>query len=159
MMTSKTILEVLMRADAEAFPDMPRWNPYMELQSMRRDNAILLPAMETETPTETEAPAAPPAEKPAEEKSALDEAKEMAEDRPSTGGAEPPKQGHCRECGRLRKLNRLKLCYPCWAILVLAEECKRRGIEWKPGDKHPDYCGCEGLGEHPERDHGAWRGN
>jgi hypothetical protein len=100
-----------------------------------------------------------PAEKPREEKSALDDAKDQAEDRPSTGGAEPPKEGGCRECKRIRRLNRLRLCYPCFAELVLMDEAKKRGVEWKPGDKHPDWCGCEGLGEHPERDRGAWRGN
>lgn len=118
---------------------------------------------ETETlPTAepgVDAPAAPPAEKPLEERTALDDAKDEAEDRPSTGGAEPPKEGPCRECKRLRRLNRLKLCYPCFVELVLMDEAKKRGHEWKPGDKHPAYCSCEGLGEHPERDRGAWRGN
>lgn len=106
-----------------------------------------------------EAPAATPAEKPLEKKSALDEAKEMAEDRPSTGGAEPPKEGACRECKRLRRLNRLKLCYPCFVELVIMDEAKKRGHEWKPGDKHPSWCDCEGLGEHPDRDTGGWRAN
>ncbi len=81
------------------------------------------------------------------------------EDRPSVGGAEPPKEGSCRECKRVRRLNRLKLCYPCFVELVLMDEAKKRGHEWKPGDKHPDFCSCEGLGEHPDRDRGAWRGN
>lgn len=105
-----------------------------------------------------EAPAEP-AEKPLEEKSALDDAKDQAEDRPDTGGAPPPKEGHCRECKRVRRLNRLKLCYPCFVELVLMDEAKKRGHAWKSGDKHPDFCACEGLGEHPERDKGAWRGN
>jgi len=119
--------------------------------------AFILSETETvETPATVEAP---PAEAPVEEKSALDDAKDQAEDRPSTGGAKPPEDGLCRECKRRRRLNRLRLCYPCFAELVLAEEAEKRGFKWKPGDKHPDWCGCEGLGEHPERDRGAWRGN
>ncbi len=104
------------------------------------------------------APPSTPLEAPAttEEKSALDDAKADAEDRPDCGGAKPPEDGQCRECKRLRRLNRLKLCF---AELVLMDEAKKRGHQWKPGDKHPDWCGCEGLGEHPERDRGAWRGN
>jgi hypothetical protein len=139
--TSEEIAEILERAAAEAFPFLPPWRA------------------ETKT-AEPEAPATPAAEpKPAEEKTALDEAKDMADERSSTGGAEPPKEGHCRECKRLRKLNRLRLCYPCFVELVLMDEAKKRGYQWKPGDKHPDWCSCEGLGEHPERDGGAWRGN
>lgn len=106
-----------------------------------------------------EAPAAPPEAKPAEEKSALDDAKDDAEERPDVGGAKPPAAGPCRECKRFRMLNRLRLCYPCFVDLVLMDEAKARGHEWKPGDAHPGYCSCEGLGEHPERDRGPWRGN
>ncbi len=106
------------------------------------------------------APVAPVAEPPpTDAPSALDDAEDQAKERPSTGGAEPPEEGPCRECKRLRRLNRLRLCYPCFVELVLMDEAKRRGHEWKPGDKHPDFCSCEGLGEHPERDRGAWRGN
>lgn len=114
---------------------------------------------ETETPT---APVeAPPTETPKEEekKSALDEAEEDAEPKDENGGSKPPEDGLCRECKRRRHLNRLKLCYPCFVDLVIMDETKKRGIEWKSGDKHPDFCACEGLGEHPGRDHGAWRGN
>lgn len=117
------------------------------------------PRAEGPAVADPEAPAAPAPDAPAPEKSALDEAKEDAKDRPSTGGAEPPTEGNCRECKMLRRLNRLKLCYPCFVQLVLMDEAKKRGVEWKPGDKHPDWCSCEGLGEHPDRDHGAWRGN
>jgi hypothetical protein len=42
-------------------------------------------------------------------------------------------------------------------VLVLAEECKKRGVEWKPGDPHPSFCSCEGLGEHKNGD-GTARG-
>lgn len=124
---------------------------------------MLGPVAETETAepaAPTAAPAAEPEAKPAEERTALDDARDAADPKDElTGGAKPPEDGLCRECKRRRRLNRLKLCYPCFAELVLAEECKKRGVEWKPGDKHPDFCGCEGLGEHPERDRGAWRGN
>ena len=109
-------------------------------------------------------PEAPPAEAPVKEEpkeklTPLDEAKDDADPKDENGGVKPPDDGLCRECKRLRKLNRLKLCYPCFAELVLAEEAKKRGHQWKPGDKHPDFCSCEGLGEHPERDHGSWTGN
>ncbi len=104
------------------------------------------------------APAAPAAD-PAVEKSALDDAKDAAEPKDANGGSKPPADGTCRECKRLRRLNRLKLCYPCFVELVLMDEAKKRGHQWKPGDKHPDWCSCEGLGEHQERDNGAWRGN
>lgn len=106
------------------------------------------------------APAAPAAEPPAKaDPSALDDAKDQAEKRPDCGGAKPPEDGPCRECKRLRRLNRLRLCYPCFVELVLMEEAEKRGFKWKPGDQHPDWCSCEGLGEHAGRDRGAWRGN
>lgn len=104
-----------------------------------------------------ETPAADPGTKDAP--SALNDAKDAAEERPDCGGAKPPTDGTCRECKRVRRLNRLRLCYPCFVELVLMDEAKKRGIEWKPGEKHPDFCSCEGLGEHPDRDRGAWRGN
>jgi hypothetical protein len=125
-------------------------------------------AAETETaepetiPAPSETPAAPGETKTGKDEtpSALDDARDAAEPKDElTGGAKPPEDGLCRECKRRRRLNRLKLCYPCFAELVLAEEAKKRGHAWKPGDRHPDWCGCEGLGEHPERDRGAWRGN
>ena len=115
--------------------------------------------------TETADPAAPPLTPleappaPAEEKSALDDAKDDAEPKDANGGSKPPEDGTCRECKRLRRLNRLRLCYPCYVELNIADQMKKRGQEWKPGDKHPAWCDCEGLGEHPERDNGAWRGN
>lgn len=121
---------------------------------------MLAPVAETETAEPVVAPAAPAEEKPLEERTALDDARDAAEPKDElTGGAKPPEDGLCRECKRRRRLNRLKLCYPCFAELVLAEEAKKRGHAWKPGDRHPDWCACEGLGEHPERDRGAWRGN
>ncbi len=132
---------------------------------MRKSNGLDMAETETaepETiPTPSETPAAPGETKdaPRETPSALDDAKDQAEDRPSTGGAEPPKPGPCRECRRLRQLNRLKLCYPCFVDLNISDGMKKRGEEWKSGDKHPAWCDCEGLGEHPERDNGAWRGN
>lgn len=102
---------------------------------------------ETETPVvPTEAPVAPPAEKT--KKSALEEAYEDAEPKDAHGGSKPPEDGLCRECKRRRRLNRLRLCYPCFVELVLMEEAEKRGFKWKPGDKHPDWCSCEGLGEH-----------
>ena len=139
---------------------MTRWDE-IERAWLAQHEAVRGLVMETETaPAPTEAPVAEPVPAAPEEKpSALDDAKDMAEDRPSTGGAKPPEDGNCRECKRLRRLNRLKLCYPCFVELVLMDEAKKRGVEWKAGDKHPDWCGCEGLGEHPERDRGAWRGN
>lgn len=108
-----------------------------------------------------EPPTATPAEPPKEEvkKSALEEAKDDADPKDANGGVKPPEDGPCRECKRMRRLNRLRLCYPCYVDLNLADQMKQRGQEWKPGDKHPDWCDCEGLGEHTERDRGAWRGN
>lgn len=107
---------------------------------------------EIDTPTAPPAEAPTEAPAPAEESSALQDAKDAAEPKDENGGAKPPHEGNCRECGRWRRLNRLRLCYACFAILVLMEECKKRGIEWKPGDKHPDWCGCAGLGEHQNED-------
>lgn len=101
-----------------------------------------------------DAPAVPAEEK---KKSALEEAYEEAEPKSDHGGSEPPKNGVCRECGLERRLNRLRLCYRCWSILVLMEECEKRGFAWKPGDPHPDFCSCEGLGEHKSAD-GSPRG-
>lgn len=135
---------------------------HFELEVIRRDCTLLLDSILSETET---LPEAPPAEaptkeeKPEEKKSALDEAREDAEPKDAHGGSKSPEDGLCRECRQRRKLNRLKLCYACFAILILMEECKKRGFEWKPGDKHPDWCSCEGLGEHSNRDHGSWRGN
>lgn len=118
---------------------------------------------ETEV-AEPEAPAAPPATPleapaPAAEPSALDDAKDQAAPKDENGGAKPPEDGQCRECKRLRRLNRLRLCYPCFVELNLTDLAKKRGEKWKPGAPHPAWCDCEGLGEHPERDNGAWRGN
>jgi hypothetical protein len=110
---------------------------------------------------EPEAPVAPvesPPEKATEkDKSALEDAFDDADPKDENGGVKPPEDGKCRECKRLRRLNRLKLCYPCFAELVLAEEAKKRGHPWKPGDPHPDFCACEGLGEHKNAD-GTARG-
>lgn len=117
--------------------------------------AAVMIALETEVADPVVAPAAEPGTK--DKPSALDEAKDAADPKDAHGGAKPPEDGLCRECKRRRKLNRLRLCYPCFAELVLAEEAKKRGVAWKPGDKHPDWCGCEGLGEHTNGD-GSARG-
>lgn len=108
----------------------------------------------TVEPPPVDAPVAPKEE---EKKSALDEAKDAADAKDENGGVKPPEDGSCRECKRLRRLNRLRLCYPCFVELVLMDEAKKRGVEWKPGDKHPAWCGCEGLGEHTNGD-GSARG-
>ena len=114
--------------------------------------------IETETPVAPTAPAEAPAAPPEEKKSALEEAFDAAEPKDEHGGSKPPEDGLCRECGRRRRLNRLRTCYPCFVELVLMDEAKKRGFQWKPGDKHPDWCGCEGLGEHKSGG-GASRGN
>jgi hypothetical protein len=103
-------------------------------------------------------PAAPveaPVEK--EKKSALEEAYEDAEPKDEHGGSKPPHNGNCRECKRDRPLNRLKLCYACFVELVLMDEAKKRSDPWKPGESHPKWCACEGLGEHTNSD-GSPRG-
>ena len=111
---------------------------------------------------ETADPAAP-AEAPApdeskdEDKSALLDALDDAEPKDENGGTKPPEDGLCRECKRRRPLNRLKLCYPCFVELVIIDEAKKRGYEWKTGNPHPDWCACEGLGEHRKPD-GTYRG-
>lgn len=71
-----------------------------------------------------------------------------AEPRPTTGGAKPPADGLCRNCKRRVALNRFKLCYPCWVEAEIIDREKKEGREWKPGEAHPSWCHCEGLGEH-----------
>lgn len=126
----------------------------LRISDFMRDSSGKIVGVVMEVAVEGFAPAAPVADP---EKSALDEAKDAAEPKDAHGGSKPPEDGNCRECKRLRRLNRLKLCYPCFADLVLAEECEKRGFVWKSGDKHPDFCSCEGLGEHENAD-GSPRG-
>lgn len=83
---------------------------------------------------------------------------DSADARPTTGGAKPPEDGLCRNCKRRVRLNRFKLCYPCWVEAEIIDREKKEGREWKPGDKHPAWCHCEGLGEHKSGG-GASRGN
>lgn len=64
----------------------------------------------------------------------------------------PPDDGLCRRCKQRRKLNRHKLCYPCFVESEIIDREKLEGKEWIPGDPHPSWCCCEGLGEHQERD-------
>lgn len=131
---------------------------WLELKVIPRECTILLDYVLDETET---LPSAPPAEapekKPEKKKSALDEAKEDAEPKDAHGGSKPPGDGRCRECKLPRKVNRLGLCYPCFVELVLMEEAEKRNHKWKPGDPHPDWCSCEGLGEHKNED-GTARG-
>lgn len=107
----------------------------------------------------TAEPAVAPAAAPKEPE--LTEAQKRGEEepRPTHGGAKPPEDGLCRNCRQRRRLNRFKLCYPCWVEAEIVDGEKKRGREWKPGDTHPEWCHCEGLGEHKVRDGGAWRGN
>jgi hypothetical protein len=86
------------------------------------------------------------------------ETPEDADPRPIHGGAKPPEDGLCRNCKMRRRLNRFKLCYPCWVEAEIIDREKREGREWKPGDPHPEWCHCEGLGEHKSAS-GASRGN
>ena len=108
--------------------------------------------------TETiEAPTAPaaPEEAPSDEK---DEKADIDKENELGTGKPPPEDGLCRNCRNRRKLNRHKLCYPCWVGDEIEQREKKEGREWKPGDPHPAWCGCEGLGEHKNRD-GSSRGN
>jgi hypothetical protein len=57
----------------------------------------------------------------------------------------PPKKGLCLRCGEDKPINRLMLCYPCWVKSQLEKD------GWKEGQPHPDSCGCEGVGGHPNR--------
>lgn len=57
----------------------------------------------------------------------------------------PPSRGLCRRCGENKPINRLMLCYPCW----VKSELEKDG--WREGQPHPDSCGCEGIGGHPDR--------
>lgn len=141
------------------FGKSPLWAAFGEWLYLRKLERAFHLAGETEV-AEPVAPAAPSEKsKEDEQKSALDEARDQAEPKDAHGGSKPPEDGRCRECRRLRRLNRLRLCYPCYVELNIADGMKKRGQEWKPGDKHPAWCDCEGLGEHPERDNGAWKGN
>lgn len=58
----------------------------------------------------------------------------------------PPKKGLCVRCGEDKPINRMMLCYPCWVKTNLEEQ-----HGWKEGQPHPDSCGCEGIGGHPDR--------
>ena len=58
----------------------------------------------------------------------------------------PPSEGKCVVCGLLKPLNRHKICYACF----VKENLRRDG--WKDGQPHPDTCGCEGLGQHKNKD-------
>jgi hypothetical protein len=81
-----------------------------------------------------------------------------AKDREALAGSrKPPEDGKCKRCGMVRRLNRHKMCYPCYVETEIMEREKREGREWIPGDKHPDWCHCEGLGEHKNGD-GSQRG-
>lgn len=106
--------------------------------------------------TETADPAVAPAE-PTEKLFEETEAQRRGDEqeRPSTGGAKPPEDGLCRNCRQRRHLNRFKLCYPCWVEAEIIDREKREGRQWKPGDPHPAWCHCEGLGEHKNPDNTA----
>ncbi len=97
-----------------------RWEP----MDMERYEEFATAVGETKTadpetiPAPAETPAAPGETKEGkdETRSALDDARDAAEPKDElTGGAKPPEDGLCRECKRRRRLNRLKLCYPCFA--------------------------------------------
>lgn len=72
-------------------------------------------------------------------------------------GQKPPEDGLCRNCRQRRKLNRHRLCYPCWVEDEIYLNEKAQGREWKAGDPHPGWCHCVGLGEHQSPD-GSSRG-
>ncbi len=110
--------------------------------------------------SETETIDAPTTEKIADEVKAIEEATAPDVDKENTldTGKPPPEDGLCRNCKARRKLNRHKLCYPCWVEDEIVTREKKEGREWKPGEPHPAWCGCEGLGEHKNRD-GSSRGN
>jgi hypothetical protein len=111
---------------------------------------MTLTVPEAPTAEEVERPTAPLP--PAEEDREAD-----ADPRPSCGGAKPPEDGLCRSCKRRLPLNRHRLCYKCWVEAEIMDREKREGRDWKPGDPHPAWCGCEGLGEHKSGD-GTARG-
>ena len=105
---------------------------------------------ETET---VEAPAVDaPAEAPAKELPPEDKEDGTDKKDETTGGSKPPENERCKICGRERPCNRRHVCYVCHVEANLVECEKLRGREWKAGDPHPDYCDCEGLGEHRNPD-------
>lgn len=114
------------------------------------------PLAETEVQDPSLAPAAPVADPKAPEETEAERRGDM-EERPHTGGAKPPEDGLCRNCRMRRRLNRFKLCYPCWVEAEITDREKKAGREWKAGDPHPAWCNCEGLGEHKNAD-GTARG-
>jgi hypothetical protein len=71
-------------------------------------------------------------EKLSEEKSEEETAEELKK-----RSRKPPNEGKCVECGELKPLNRLKLCYKCWIKL----ENEKSG--WSEGNPHPGTCGCD----------------
>ncbi len=109
--------------------------------------------------SETETVEAPSTtEAPAKEKEVEDKEDDADPKDDTTGGSKPPANGKCKICGRERALNRKFVCYVCHVESNLTELEKKMGREWKAGDPHPDYCDCEGLGEHKNRD-GSYRGS
>ncbi len=124
---------------------------------MRQLRDTLYPRAETEV-ADPAAPAADqekPAEKPAEEdKEAWADEKDE-----TTGASKPPHDGLCRNCRKRVPLNRFKLCYACWVESEITDREKKEGREWKAGDAHPDWCHCEGLGEHRLTDGSDRRAN
>ena len=82
---------------------------------------------------------APPKEKP-EEKEDIDDIEKRAR--------KPPADGPCKGCGKNLPLNRLFLCFRCWAIKNIEDWAKAEGVDFIPTvDAHPAWCGC-GLPEH-----------
>ena len=66
--------------------------------------------------------------------------------------------GTCVRCGEKRNINRHGLCYRCHVNTRLENWSKTTGSGWKIGDPHPDWCDCQGLGEHKSRDGNTSRG-
>lgn len=71
---------------------------------------------------------------------------DVPEKDPETG-SRAPGEGTCRRCGERKQLNRLRLCYRCWVYCEIERVEGKKGLVWRPGMPHPDWCACV-LPEH-----------
>jgi hypothetical protein len=96
----------------------------------------------------------------------LSVAEKLSKKKISAGRTETPAQsrmvpdriGVCGRCGEPRQVNSKSLCYRCHVNTNLEAWAKSTGSGWKIGDPHPDWCDCQGLGEHKSRDGKTSRG-
>lgn len=134
---------------------MKLYNVEVDMGTMR----VLRVLSETEVAPDTETKGADTESKDAPKTPSEDKEDGADKKDETTGGAKPPADGLCRNCRKRVPLNRFKLCYACWVESEITDREKKLGREWRPGDKHPGWCHCEGLGEHRLTDGSDGRAN